>query len=1068
MNDENDKKGEDNERDIEIITLPDSKLHIFSPPTSIGKTCNYMMPRTPNLNLAGNGLLDTERNGNFTFSSVTEYLGVGGFSKVYKYKGDLENKAVKKIFADPKYYSKVLTAEDSIKREVYGMKKINCENSLKVYGVYQNNEKNTYYLLLELCDGNMDKYIKDRGYPLNIYEVLVLLNQLNKAFYLLDKKNIIHRDIKPSNMLYKEDKNVDPHNKRTNQRIFGGKKFTFKLGDYGVCIPLYNKTYSKSQFMGTLDFMAPEIYQMKCEKEHPIYTKKIDLFSLGQSILVLMGFITKAYALNSKSIEEIKENCSLFRGNRKEKMMADLVFNYLLIIEPEKRADWNTYFKHQIFEDNTYIQNPLQTEKISEDNISRIENRLIKRKSMDNYKNDASNIKLYKPKKPFSDKTEKKEYWNENNKVKEKEEKGNPFLFRSIKKVGKRKIDNNMINSIYKSNNKENFHVFNKLTNTYKNIDEKYRDKMSINDIKEKEDEKHRFKNRIKNISNIEDNFYINQNNNSNQNNNNNHNNINNHKIITNHNTIFSKKNTEFRINEKSNKNVFDINNKNNKINSIKHNNIINKKNTEFRINEKLNNKIYDKNKKNTNINNNNNNKVIIKKNTDIRTKEKLFNNYNKNNKNTFDYLNIHNNNKDKTYTYKIPKNTEKTSKKMSFINKNKNKPYVIKTMPFDLDGVSFEKEKTYTTHKVKKFIANNDDDKLNNNNNKKKIKMDYFDKFINDKNNNTSSIKNITNIIYNNNKSPPFIKNRNKSNIYGNITETKKNDKSFETHNHFYSVRNKYKKLALQREHNIKTPPINMPVEQEQPLNKERYNYKKRKNINISQNISPRNLKREEEIKNNFGNDKESKITYNSYYNMINYQKNEDNEEKSQNNFNTRIKNRNYFLTKNTVDDDMKEKNKDIKYFKLRMSLLPKKNSRFSKSHMKYNLDGNKNNTTVNVTEINQKNPIKINYKNNLKNIKKNYKKNNITVSEINIKDDISNDLNDNNNDNNARFTTNEDGKYNKISYVLNSTNSKNKSITYFNIRVFDNDIQENKNKINKNNAFYFSRYSKRMNKDN
>ena len=1067
MNGENEKKREDNERDIEIITLPDSKLHIFSPPTSIGKTCNYMMPRTPNLNLAGNGLLDTERNGNFTFSSVTEYLGVGGFSKVYKYKGDLENKAVKKIFADPKYYSKVLTAEDSIKREVYGMKKINCENSLKVYGVYQNNEKNTYFLLLELCDGNMDKYIKDRGYPLNIYEVLVLLNQLNKAFYLLDKKNIIHRDIKPSNMLYKEDKNVDPHNKRTNQRIFGGKKFTFKLGDYGVCIPLYNKTYSKSQFMGTLDFMAPEIYQMKCEKEHPIYTKKIDLFSLGQSILVLMGFITKANALNSKAIEELKENCSLFRGNRKEKMMADLVFNYLLIIDPEKRADWNTYFKHQIFEDNNYIQNPLQTEKIADDNISRIENRLIKRKSMDNYKNDASNIKLYKPKKPFSDKIDKKENWNENNKMKEKEEKVNPFLFRSIKKGEKRKNESTMINSIYKSNNRENFHVFNKLINTAKNIDEKYREKMSVNDIKEKEDEKHRFENRIKSISNIEDNFYINHNNNIN------HNNINNHKTTT-----INKKNTEFRINEKSNKNVYDINNKNNKTNktnTIKHNNI-NKKNTEFRINEKLNNKIYDKNKKNTNINNNNNNnnnnnKVIIKKNTDTRTKEKLFNNYKKNNENPFDYLKIHNNNKDKTYTYKIPKNTERTSKKMPYINKNKNKPYVIKTMPFDLDGVSFEKEKTYTTHKVKKFIANKEDDKLNNNNEKKNNKMDYFDKFINDKTNKTSSIKNITNIIYNGNKSPTFIKNRNKSNIYGNITETKKNDKSFETHNHFYSVRNKYKKLALQKEHNIKTPPINMPVELEEPVNKERYNYKKRRNINISQNISPRNLKRDEENKNNFGYGKESKITYNSYYNMINYKKkNEENDEQSKYNFNTRIKNRNYFLTKNAVDDDMKEKNKDIKYFKLRMSLLPKKNnSRYSKSHMKYNIDKSSN-TIVSVTEINQKNPIKINYKNNLKNIKKNYKKNNVTVSEINIKDDISNDLNDNNNnDNNARFTTNEDGsKCNKISYVLNSTNSKNKSITYFNIRVFDNDIQENKNKINKNNAFYFSRYSKRMNNNN
>ena len=82
-----------------------------------------MMPRTPNLNITNNTAFDPERT-NFTFCSKIEYLGVGGFSKVYKYRGDLENKAVKKIFADPKYYSKKLTAEDSIKREVFGMKKI--------------------------------------------------------------------------------------------------------------------------------------------------------------------------------------------------------------------------------------------------------------------------------------------------------------------------------------------------------------------------------------------------------------------------------------------------------------------------------------------------------------------------------------------------------------------------------------------------------------------------------------------------------------------------------------------------------------------------------------------------------------------------------------------------------------------------------------------------------------------------------------------------------------------------------------------------------------------------------
>ena len=112
------------EKDIKIITLSDSKLQIFSPPTSINQY-NKNAPSNISLN----------NKAGFTYFSKVEYLGSGGFSKVYKYRGDLENKAVKKIMADPKYYSKVLTAEDSIKREVYGMTKVDCNHSLKVYGV---------------------------------------------------------------------------------------------------------------------------------------------------------------------------------------------------------------------------------------------------------------------------------------------------------------------------------------------------------------------------------------------------------------------------------------------------------------------------------------------------------------------------------------------------------------------------------------------------------------------------------------------------------------------------------------------------------------------------------------------------------------------------------------------------------------------------------------------------------------------------------------------------------------------------------------------------------------------
>ena len=378
-----------NEKDIEIITLSDSNLKIFSPPSNISPTrCNF--PISPDRKKKQK----VNERANFIFSSKDEYLGVGGFSKVYKFRGDLENKAVKKVMVDPLYYSKALTAVDSIKREIYGMVKTNCKNSLQVYGVFQNNLQNTFFILMEQCQGNMEKYIKDRGSYLNVYEIIILLCQLNNAFHLLDINNIIHRDVKPSNILYKEEK---VFNKIYNKKIFGGKNLIFKLGDYGVCLPLYENSFSKSQFMGTLHYMAPEIYKMRTEKEHPIYTKKIDLFSLGQSILCMMGFIKRASTLNEDKIEEIKNICTLFNGNEKEKLLADLVFNHLLICNPNKRDNWEEYLKHPIFKQNYnydyYSRNKSEEKMNRKENIEKINLKRNKshKKYKINYIDDNSN-----------------------------------------------------------------------------------------------------------------------------------------------------------------------------------------------------------------------------------------------------------------------------------------------------------------------------------------------------------------------------------------------------------------------------------------------------------------------------------------------------------------------------------------------------------------------------------------------------------------------------------------------------------------------------------------------------
>ena len=342
------------EQEIIIQTLTDKELNDYAPPIVSAKKPNFMVIPEKNEDGTPKETLRRAKN-NTCVSMVNEFLGVGGFSKVYKFKKDDQHKAVKKIMSNPKIYSAKLTIVDSVKREVFGMIKCACKHTVKLYEVYQNQAQDNFFLLMELCNGNMEHLINLLGRPLNTLEMKEVLNQLNEVFFKLYISNIIHRDIKPTNILYLEEpqNNDDKNNNNDNKDLpFNGKNLTFKLTDYGVCLPLYSNQFSISQFMGTLDFMAPEIYEKKTSVEQPMYTPKIDLFSLGQTILNLMGFIKKARPLDIKGIKELRKANTLFNGSYEDQLLADLIFNNLLVADPDDRVNWDLYFLHPFFEKN--------------------------------------------------------------------------------------------------------------------------------------------------------------------------------------------------------------------------------------------------------------------------------------------------------------------------------------------------------------------------------------------------------------------------------------------------------------------------------------------------------------------------------------------------------------------------------------------------------------------------------------------------------------------------------------------------------------------------------------------
>ena len=378
----------ENEQEVIIQTLTDKELKDYTPPIVLTKP---KTPPEPEPSANPKPFANRPKNSGYV-SMVNEFLGVGGFSKVYKFKKDDKNKAVKKIMLNPKIYSAKLTIVDSVKREVFGMLKCACKHTVQLFDVFQNEAQDSFFLLMELCNGNLEHLMKLLGRPLNTSEIKEILIQLNEVFFKLYSTNIIHRDIKPTNILYVEEKDSENGNKSDNNNVdnidksenadnidnnnknlpFNGKKLTFKLTDYGVCLPLYENTFSISQFMGTLDFMAPEIYDKKTSVEQPTYTTKIDLFSLGETILNLMGFIKKAKPLDYKMICELRKENTLFYGNYEDQLLADLIFNNLLITDPDYRVNWELYFMHPFFDENeeedNHIKNDNDDENENENN----------------------------------------------------------------------------------------------------------------------------------------------------------------------------------------------------------------------------------------------------------------------------------------------------------------------------------------------------------------------------------------------------------------------------------------------------------------------------------------------------------------------------------------------------------------------------------------------------------------------------------------------------------------------------------------------------------------------------
>ena len=201
-------------------------------------------------------------------------LGSGSFGRVFL----VSHNETKKLYALKVIEKRKLLMSygklDIIYNEINIHSKLDHENIIKLYNVYEDNE-NINIILEYAPNGNLYELIAKQQNGFSEYKAFEYFIQVVNAVYYLHNNNIIHRDIKPENILIGDDNKI-------------------KLCDFGWAKELTLE--NRSTFCGTVEYMAPEIVGSEN------YDYGVDIWSLGILLYELLYGHSPFRADNTKNI----------------------------------------------------------------------------------------------------------------------------------------------------------------------------------------------------------------------------------------------------------------------------------------------------------------------------------------------------------------------------------------------------------------------------------------------------------------------------------------------------------------------------------------------------------------------------------------------------------------------------------------------------------------------------------------------------------------------------------------------------------------------------------------------
>ena len=215
----------------------------------------------------------------YKYYNFIKEIGHGSYGHVYR----CQNISTGNVYACKKFDKKLIKNKTRLKTEINLLRELDHPNIVKLYETFE--DKQYIYLIMEECSGGeLFQRLALNAKNNQLYtekDAARLMKQILEAVNYLHHHGICHRDLKPENILLSS----------------MSDNFQLKLIDFGLSKVLKTMNGLMKDKVGTVYYMAPEVFQGK-------YTIKCDVWSCGVILYIMLCGNPPFYSKDEKILKE--------------------------------------------------------------------------------------------------------------------------------------------------------------------------------------------------------------------------------------------------------------------------------------------------------------------------------------------------------------------------------------------------------------------------------------------------------------------------------------------------------------------------------------------------------------------------------------------------------------------------------------------------------------------------------------------------------------------------------------------------------------------------------------------